>query len=122
MQYLNNTKIKKKLYRLSSCEGGLDIILRLQNYATKIELNRIQFTMQFGRFIESICKRDEFYLYVCNVPPPDNAWESLQEDGSWNLRAWNGMVYNYITQTVLKLSNFFENNYQTLIMAVDNQA
>ena len=78
--------------------------------------------MQFGRLIESICKRDEFYLYVCNVPPPDNPWESLQEDGSWNLRAWNGMVYNYITQKVLKLSNFFENNYQTLIMAVDNQA
>ena len=62
------------------------------------------------------------FTYVCNVPPPDNAWESLQEDGSWNLCAWNGMVYNYITQTVLKLSNFFENNYQTLIMAVDNQA
>ena len=84
--------------------------------------------MQFGRFIESICKSDEFYLYVCNVPPPDNAWESLQEDGSWNgmvpTSSWiiHRYTYNYITQTVLKLSNFFENNYQTLIMAVDNQA
>ena len=68
------------------------------------------------------------FTYVCNVPSPDNAWESLQEDGSWNgmvpTSSWiiHRYTYNYITQTVLKLSNFFENNYQTLIMAVDNQA
>ena len=94
MQYLNKTKNKKKLYRLSSCEGGLDIISRLHKSMPQ-KLNWIEFNLQCSLVdLLNLSAKVMNFTYVCNVPPPDNAWESLQEDGSWNLRARNGMVYN----------------------------
>ena len=72
-------------------------------YTTKIELDKItgEYNLQ-GSLVDLLnlfAKTMNFtYMYV---PPPDNAWGSLQEDGSWN-----GMV-GLVQKEIVDLCEYY---------------
>ena len=84
---LNFTKINKRNRRSNLLGYNLRITTLVEApYNTKIELDsmtkKYHLEGSFADLLNLYAKILNFtYTYV---PPPDNAWGSLQEDGSWN--------------------------------------